>query len=122
MKSYKDLEVYNLGLELFYKCHCYSLKLPKYELYELGSKLRRSADSVATDIVEGYGRKKYKPDFVRFLTYSYASCLETVFHIEKISILYPEIIENKTEFISKYNELSSKIYNFTKYVEENWKT
>jgi len=118
MKSYKDLEVYNLGLELFYKCHCYSLKLPKYELYELGSKLRRSADSVATDIVEGYGRKKYKPDFVRFLTYSYASCLETVFHIEKISILYPEIIENKTEFISKYNELSSKIYNFTLFFKE----
>ena len=122
MKSYKDLEVYNLGLELFYQCHSYSLKLPKYELYELGSQLRRSADSVPTNIVEGYGRKKYKADFVKFLTYSYASCLETVFHIEKITVLYPEIIMNKTEFISRYNELSAKIYNFTKYVEENWKT
>lgn len=122
MKSYKDLEVYNLGLELFYKSHNYSLKLPKHELYELGSQLRRSADSVATNNVEGYGRKRYKADFVKFLTYSYASCLWTVFHIEKITILYPEIIENKIEFISKYNELSSKIYNFIKYVEENWKT
>ena len=75
MKSYKDLEVYNLGLELFYKSHNYSLKLPKHELYELGSQLRRSADSVATNIVEGYGRKRYKVDFVKFLTYSYASCL-----------------------------------------------
>jgi four helix bundle protein len=114
MKSYKDLEVYNLGLELFYESHNYSLKLPKHELYELGSQLRRSADSVATNIVEGYGRKRYKADFVKFLTYSYASCLETVFHIEKITILYPEIIENKTEFIDKYNELSAKIYNFIK--------
>jgi hypothetical protein len=36
MKSYKDLEVFSLGLELFYKSHSYSLKLPKYEMYELG--------------------------------------------------------------------------------------
>jgi four helix bundle protein len=122
MKSYKDLEVYNLSLELFYKCHLMSLKLPKYEMYELGSQLRRSSDSVATNIVEGYGRKRYKADFIKFLTYSWASSLETVFHIEKIAKLYPEIIENQEEFINKYNELNSKIYNFIKYVEENWKT
>ena len=122
MKSYKDLDVYNLGLELFYKCHSYSLQLPKHEMYELGSQLRRSSDSVPTNIVEGYGRKRYKADFIKFLTYSYASCLETVFHIEKIGILYPDIIENEQDFINKYNELSSKIYNFIKYVEENWKT
>ena len=84
MKSYKDLDVYNLGLELFYKCHSYSLKLPKHEMYELGSQLRRSSDSVPTNIVEGYGRKRYKADFIKFLTYSYASCLETVFHIEVV--------------------------------------
>lgn len=53
MKSYKDLDVYNLGLELFYLSHSCSLKLPKYEMYELGSQLRRSADSVPTNIVEG---------------------------------------------------------------------
>lgn len=122
MKSYKDLEVYSLGLELFYECHSYSLKLPKHEMYELGSQLRRSSDSVSTNIVEGYGRKKYKADFVKFLTYSYSSCLETVFHIEKIAKLYPEIIENEQEFINRYNELSAKIYNFIKYVEDNWKT
>lgn len=109
MKSYKDLEVYSLSLELFYKSHSYSLNLPKYEMYELGSQLRRSSDSVPTNIVEGYGRKKYKADFVKSLTYSYASCLETVFHIEKIAKLYPEVIKNEKEFISKYNELSAKI-------------
>lgn len=122
MKSYKDLEVYNLSLELFYKCHVMSLKLPKHEMYELGSQLRRSSDSVTTNIVEGYGRKRYKADFIKFLTYSWASGLETVFHIEKIAKIYPEIIENEEEFISKYNELNAKIYNFIKYVEENWKT
>lgn len=122
MKSYKDLEVYLLSLELFYISHACSLKLPKYEMYELGSQLRRSADSVPTNIVEGYGRKRYKADFIKFLTYSWASCLESVFHIEKIAKLYPEIIEDSDLLISRYNELSAKIYNFIKYVEENWKT
>ncbi|MBL7887454.1 MAG: four helix bundle protein [Flavobacterium sp.] len=122
MGSYKDLEIYKLGLELFYLSHCTSLKLPKYEMFELGSQLRRSSDSVTTNIVEGYGRKRYKADFIKFLTYSWSSCLETVFHIEKINTLYPNVIDNKDEFTNKYNELSSKIYNFIKYVEENWKT
>lgn len=122
MKSYKDLEVYNLGLELFYLSHQASLKLPKYEMYELGSQLRRSADSVPTNIVEGYGRKRYKSDFIKFLTYSWASCLESVFHIEKIHKLYPEVIENPEILINRYNELSAKIFNFIKYVDENWKT
>ena len=122
MKSYKDLDVYNLGLELFYLSHLYSLKLPKYEMYELGSQLRKSADSVPTNIVEGYGRKRYKADFIKFLTYSWSSCLETVFHIEKINRLYPDVIPNDLELINRYNELSAKIFNFIKYVEENWKT
>ena len=122
MSSYKDLEIYTLGLELFYKAHFATLKLPKHEMYELGSQLRRSSDSVAINIVEGYGRKKYKADFVKFLTYSYASCLESAFHVQKIATLYPGIIVNEKDFINRYNELSAKIYNFIKYVEENWKS
>jgi four helix bundle protein len=84
MKSYKDLDIYNLGLSLFYKTHIASLKLPKYEMYELGSQIRRSSDSVVTNIVEGYGRKRYKQDFIKFLTYSHASNLETLCHLEKL--------------------------------------
>lgn len=89
MKSYKDLDIYNLSLTLFYKTHGVSLKLPKYELYELGSQLRRSSDSIATNIVEGYGRKRYKQDFIKFLTYSHASNLETMCHLEKLQFYIP---------------------------------
>ena len=66
MKSYKYLDIYNLSLTLFYKTHIVSLKLPKHELYELGSQLRRSADSVITNIVEGYGRSSYKKNMKDF--------------------------------------------------------
>jgi four helix bundle protein len=121
MKSYKDLDVYKVSLELFYIIHSLSLKLPKYELYELGSQVRRSSDSIVSNIVEGYGRRRYKSDFIKFLVYSHSSCLETINHIEKIAKLYPNNFENTNELIQKYEDLGGKIYNFIKYVEENWK-
>jgi four helix bundle protein len=120
MKSYKDLDIYKIGLDLFYVIHPFSLKLPKHELYELGSQVRRSSDSVVTNIVEGYGRRKYKADFIKFLIYSHSSCLETINHLEKISKLYPETIINIDELIINYEGLGGKLFNFIKYVEENW--
>ena len=121
MKSYKDLDVYKIALELFFIVHPSSLKLPKYELYELGSQIRRSADSVVSNIIEGYGRRRYKADFIKFLVYSHASCLETIGHLEKISKLYPNNFENTEEILIKYEGLGGKLFNFIKYVEENWK-
>ena len=96
------------------------MKLPKYELYELGSQIRRSADSVTTNIVEGYGRKRYKAYFIKFLTYSHASNLETLCHFEKIQVLYPNF-ENEIKLLQNdYDVLGAKIFNFIKYVESNW--
>jgi len=58
--SYRELDIYQISFDLFIKTHHFSLELPNYELYELGSQLRRSSDSVNSNIVEGYGRKTYK--------------------------------------------------------------
>lgn len=121
MKSYKDLDVYKIGLDLFNIVHPSTLKLPKHELYELGSQIRRSSDSVVSNIVEGYGRRRYKADFIKFLVYSHSSCLETIGHLEKIAQLYPDYFENMDELINNYEGLGGKIFNFIKYVEENWK-
>ena len=40
--------------------------------------------SVKSNIVEGYGRRRYKQDFIRFLTYAHASCDETIDHLETL--------------------------------------
>nr|WP_315146822.1 four helix bundle protein [uncultured Flavobacterium sp.] len=120
MKSYKDLEIYKKGLNLFLETHKMSLKLPKYELYELGSQLRRSSDSVITNIVEGFGRKRYQADFIKFLVYSHSSNLETINHLEKILVLYPEYCEIVSKLIKDYDVLGAQIYKFLLYVENNW--
>lgn len=109
MKDYTDLEIYQTGMILFFKVHPASLLLPKYELYELGSQIRRSADSVVSNIVEGYGRKRYKAEFIRFLVFSHGSCLEVKNHLKKIDILYPGTIPEIDTFINEYDILGAKI-------------
>ena len=120
MKSYKDLDIYNLAFGYAIEVHKASLKLPKFELYEQGSQVRRSSKSVKDNIVEGYGRRSYKQDFIKFLTYAHASLLECLSQLEMIDELY-EISEIK-ELRSKYDLLGGKIFSFIQYVEKNWKS
>ncbi|UZD23950.1 four helix bundle protein [Algoriphagus halophytocola] len=122
MQSYKDLEVYRKAFKLFVETHTFSLELPKYELYELGSQLRRSADSIISNIVEGYGRRVYKADFIKFLVYSHASNLETINHLEKIQMLYPGL-ENKAKSLAReYDILGAQIFKFIEFVKRDWRT
>ena len=119
MKSYKDLEIYTTAFSLAEKVHKMSLKLPKYELYEQGSQIRRSSKSIKDNIVEGYGRRKYKADFIKFLIYAHASLLECISQLEMIKKLHK--IENVEELLVDYERLGGKLFNFIKYVEKDWK-
>ena len=58
--------------------------LPKFEMFEEGSQIRRSAKSVRSLIVEGYGRRRYKAEYVKYLTCAHAECDETIDHLETL--------------------------------------
>lgn len=66
MKSYRDLNVFKEPKKLAIEIHKMSMTLPKFELYEEGSQIRRSAKAVTSLIVEGYGRRRYKQDFIKY--------------------------------------------------------
>jgi four helix bundle protein len=121
MASYRDLEIYKLSYDLAIKIHKMSLKLPKYEMYEEGSQIRRSSKGITSCIVEGYGRKRYKADFIKFLVYAHASCDETILHLNFINDTHELDKREIKIYLDAYNELGSKINNFTKYVENKWK-
>ena len=57
MKSYRELDVYKESKQLAIEIHKMALTLPKFELYEEGSQIRRSSKAITSAIVEGYGRK-----------------------------------------------------------------
>lgn len=56
--------------------------LPEFELFEEGGQIRRSSKAVTSATVEGYGRKRYKNDFIKFLIYAHAERDETVVHLD----------------------------------------
>jgi len=81
--SYRDLQIWKLARQIAIAVHRMTLQnLPKFEMYEEGSQIRRSAKSISANIVEGYGRRRYKQEFIRFLVFAHASCGETVEHLQ----------------------------------------
>lgn len=83
--SYKKLEIWQLSREISIVIHAITLeRLPKFEMFETGSQIRRSSKSVKSLIVEGYGRRQFKQDFIKFLVNAIASNDETLDHLETL--------------------------------------
>jgi four helix bundle protein len=118
--SYRKLEIFELSRTLAIQIHELSLNLPKFEQFETGQQIRRSSKSVRSNIVEGYGQRRYKKEFIRFLTFALASADETVDHLEclyqtgsfKDQACYYELSK-------KYKLLGKKIIRFIIAVEQN---
>lgn len=117
--SYKSLEIWKLADELVVEIHDMTLnKLPKFEMYEEGSQIRRSSKSTKATIVEGYGRKRYKAEFIKFLVYSLGSNDETTDHLEnlyKTKSLQDEVLYNYLH--GKLETLGKRINLFIKGVD-----
>jgi four helix bundle protein len=119
-QSYSDLEIFVLAKELAIKVHKITMKdLPKFEMYEEASQVRRSSKAIVANIVEGFGRRRYKNDFVLFLTYAIASCDETKVHLELLCETGSLKREQFEELRNGYRELGAKLYNFRDAVEAN---
>src|SRR5947199_10548344 len=113
--SYRNLEIWKLARELTSDIHKMSLsKLPKFEMYEEGTQIRRSMKSVRSNIVEGYGRRRYKQEFIKFLIYAQSSCDETTDHLE---ILFEtgSLSDEKlfSDLFKRLDLLGKKINSFT---------
>jgi four helix bundle protein len=80
--SYEKLKIYQLAKEVSIEIHTLTVNhLSKIENVETGSQIRRSSKSVRANIVEGYGRRQYNKEFIRFLIYALASNDETLDHL-----------------------------------------
>jgi len=121
MKNYKNLEIYRLSYELAIRIHKVALQLPKYEIFEEGAQIRKSSKGITACIVEGYGRKRYKAELIKFLVYAHASCDETIVHLNFINYLHETDNDEAQALFKSYDELGRKINKFIQYVENEWK-
>jgi four helix bundle protein len=106
--SYRKLQIWILAREVVIEVHEMTMKLPKFEMYEEGAQIRKSSKITKATIVEGYGRRRYKQDWIKFLIYSLSSNDETMDHLENLwdtKSLTDEMIfisiKNKVELLGK---------------------
>ncbi|MDZ8183597.1 MAG: four helix bundle protein [Nostoc sp. ChiSLP02] len=80
IRSYKDLKVWQEGMNLAEACYQLTIAFPKEELYGMTSQIRRAAASIPANIAEGYGRE-YRPEYIKYLRIAQGSLKELETHL-----------------------------------------
>ena len=75
IQSYKDLLIWQKGIDLVKLIYLLCKELPKEEVYGLQSQMKRAAISVPSNIAEGHGRN-YTQNYIQFLRMARGSLLE----------------------------------------------
>jgi len=86
MYSYRDMDVFKNGLQLYVDIHKRTREFPQFEQYELAAHIRRTALSIPSDIAEGAGRKTTK-DYLRFIDIANGSLSELETQLEAAKLL-----------------------------------
>ena len=75
VKSYQDLRVRQKSMDLVEEIYTLVKGLPKEEMYELSSQMRRASVSIPSNIAEGHARHTPN-EFTHFLATARGSCAE----------------------------------------------
>ena len=60
IQSYRDLKVWQKGMDLAEECYLITANFPKEERFGMISQIRRASSSIPANIAEGHGRKTRK--------------------------------------------------------------
>jgi four helix bundle protein len=118
-----DLKIYKKAHKLAVEIHKLSLELPKFEMYEEGSQIRRSSKSTSAQIAEGYSLRYHKNEYIHYLQRAYASNRETKEHLDLLRETNSLKDNKRYESLrTEIDDLSKMIYAFIESVEKEHKT
>ena len=80
IQSYRELKVWQEGMNLAEACYSLTRQFPKEELYGMTSQIRRASVSISANVSEGYGRKSRK-EYIHFLYVAQGSLKEVETHL-----------------------------------------
>jgi four helix bundle protein len=75
IKTFKDLRVWQKGIELVKEVYRITRSFPNEERYGLTSQMRRAAVSIPSNAAEGF-RRRYSKEHKQFLSIALGSCAE----------------------------------------------
>src|SRR5258706_1449032 len=117
-KTFRDLEIWQTGLELLVQVYKLSAKFPKSEMYGLVDQVRRSSNSVIANIAESQGRFSFA-DRTRVLyqvrgeIFEVRSHLSVAHELKYINSVTFEKLDNSYEILAK------QINSFISYLEKS---
>ncbi|MEA2096857.1 MAG: four helix bundle protein [Candidatus Cloacimonadota bacterium] len=104
IKTFRDLLIWQKGMELVKAIYKLTRSFPKSEDYNLSSQMKRASISIPSNIAEGFGRST-KKDFQRFLYIA----LGSIFELQtQIIISYEQNYINQQQYDS-LNELTREV-------------
>ena len=86
IRSFRDLNIWKLGIEIVEDVYKLSKEFPASELYGITVQSQRCAVSIPSNIAEGFARKHSK-EYRQFLSIALGSCAELETHMEIASRL-----------------------------------
>ena len=105
----EDLEVYKKLFKLALEVHKLTMSFSKFELFELGSQLRRSSNSVPANLAEGFGNK-HTNIYLESISRSQGEIRETKHHLKVAHEKQYVSKEKLNYFIESYEECSKMLY------------
>ncbi len=81
VRSFRDLRVYQELKRLHLEVHNESLTFPRFELYELGSQIRRASNSAPAQLAEGHG-SRHTNIYIEAISRSQGEIQETRHHLD----------------------------------------
>lgn len=107
-KSVEEIPAWQKAHELTLAVYKITKNFPKHELYGLTSQSRRSASSVAANIVEGFNKNTTK-ELIQFLYNARASCAEAKYHLRLASDLGYLNNKDHSPLKNGYDELGKQL-------------
>jgi four helix bundle protein len=112
----EDFDIYNISMEIGDEVWFSVVEWENLAKYSIGQQIVRSADSIAANISEGYGRYHFK-DRKNFMFYARGSHYETITWLTKAKnrkIISNEFFEG---IIGKMEKLGVKMNNYINTLE-----
>jgi four helix bundle protein len=111
LQSYRELEVWQVGMDLAEHCYKVTRKFPREELFGLVSQIRRASASVPANIAEGQGRQHTK-EFLNSLSYANGSLVELETHLLlscRVGLMNKSTLESLLEFTNRIGRMLTRL-------------
>jgi four helix bundle protein len=109
LKHYRELEVWQLAMDLAQECYRVTKAFPKEELFGMTSQIRRAAASIPANIAEGQGRHHTK-EFLNHLSIARGSLMEAETHVilgQRVGLLSQADLNNLLQMTDRIGRMMS---------------